>query len=105
MGKFAIQMLRKVTSEIRIGYSHRVEDIHFAEYDERTRGINRDIGNGEIGEVLKTAKPNAGEPTEAVGASEGSERGNQIRREANGGNGAVNKFEGSESGEGLKSCE
>lgn len=97
MGKVAIQMLRKVTRKIRIGDSHRFEDIHVAKYNERTRGINRDIGNREIGEVLETAKPDAGELTEAVCASEGSERGNQIGREANRGNGAVNKFKRSES--------
>lgn len=105
MGKVAIQMPRKVTREIRIRNSHRLEDIHFAKYDKRTRSINRDIGNREIGEVLETAKPDAGEPAEAVGAGEGSERGNQIGREANGGNGAVDKFERSESGEGFESCE
>lgn len=98
-------MSRKETREIRIGNGHRLNDIHFTKYDERTGGINRDIGNREIGEVLKTTKPNAGEPTEAISASEGSERGNQIGREANGGNGTINKFERSESGEGFKSCE
>lgn len=105
MGKVAIQMLRKESCEIRIRNSHGLEDIHSAKYDKRTGGINRDIGDREIGEVLETAEPDAGEPAEAVSAGEGSERGDQIGGEANGGNGAVNKLERSESGEGFQSGE
>lgn len=92
MGKVAIHMFREVTCEIGIGNCNRFEDIHIAKNDIRAGCINRDIGNREIGEVFETAEPDAGEPPEAVGASEGSERGNQIGREVNGGNGAVDKF-------------
>lgn len=84
---------------------HRPELLHVAENDKGSRGIDLDIGDSEISEVLEAREPDASEPAEAVNAGEGVERGNEIGREADRGNGAVEELEGLEGGEGLESSE
>lgn len=45
-----------------------------AKNDIRTRSFDLDIGDSEIGEILKLREPNAGDFAEAVDAGECSER-------------------------------
>lgn len=63
--------------------------------DIRSRGFDLNIGDSEIGQVVKLREPNAGDPTEAVDGGEGSEGGNEFGREANGCDGAVEELKGS----------
>ncbi|PQQ17984.1 hypothetical protein Pyn_00653 [Prunus yedoensis var. nudiflora] len=66
---------------------HRPELLHVTKNDKRSKGIDMDIGDSEISEVLEAREPDASEPTEAVNASEGVERGNEIGREVDRGYG------------------
>lgn len=84
---------------------HGFELFQVAKNDKRTTGIDQHIRDCKIREVLKASEPNAGELSQATNASEGAQRGNEIGREANRRNGAVDELEGLESREGLEGGE
>ncbi|PON41139.1 hypothetical protein PanWU01x14_292110 [Parasponia andersonii] len=79
--------------------------LHVAENYERATGVNHDVGDGEIGEVLEAGEPDPCKPAEAADGGEGAERQGELGREGNGGNGAVLEAEGLEGGEGPEGGE
>lgn len=88
---------------MRNGY--RFELLQVSKNDIRTTGIDLYIRDCKIREVLEASEPDAGELPKASNACEGAQRGNEIGREANRSNGAIDELEGLESGERLEGGE
>lgn len=105
LGQVEIQVFGDITGEVGMGDGDGPELLQVAENDERASGIDLDVGDGEIGEVLEAAQPDAGEAAEGGDGGEGAEGGDEIGGEADGGDGAVEEVEGLESGEGLEGGE
>ncbi|KAM2481269.1 hypothetical protein PS1_004794 [Malus domestica] len=85
-------------------FSRSVREL-VSEDDEGSRGIDLDVGDGEIGEVLEAGEPDAGEAAEGVDACEGVEGSDEVGGEADWSNGAVEELEGLEGGEGFEGGE
>jgi hypothetical protein len=102
VGKVEIQVFSNITDKIGVGDGYGIKLLHVAENDIKARGIDGSGRDSEVGEVMEVREPKAGECFEGVDAGEGSERGGEFGREANGGDGAVEEGEGVEGGEGLK---
>jgi len=105
VGKVEIQVFSNITSKIGVGDGYGIKLLHVAENDIKARGIDGSGRDSEVGEVMEVREPKAGECFEGVDAGEGSERGGEFGREANGGDGAVEEGEGVEGGEGLEGSE
>lgn len=97
-----MDVLGEVTSEIGAGNGERPELVHASKYNIRTGSLDLDIGDGEIGEVLKAREPDARDLVEALDACEGAKRGDKFRRETNGSDGAVEELKRLKSGEGFE---
>lgn len=105
MGEVGSEVSGEEASKVGVGEGEGLDLLHVAEDYERARGVDEDVGDGEIGEVLEAGEPDAGEPAEAADAGEGAEGEGEVGGEGNGGNGAVLEAEGGESGEGFEGCE
>ncbi|KAM1149721.1 hypothetical protein ACFX15_029534 [Malus domestica] len=73
--------------------------------DERSGGLDLDVGDGELSEVLEASEPDISEAAEGVDAGEGVEGGDEVGREADWSNRAVEELEGLEGGEVFKDSE
>ncbi|KAM2220537.1 hypothetical protein ACFX1S_019739 [Malus domestica] len=70
--------------------------------DEGSRGLNLDVGDGE---VLEVSEPDAGEAAEGVDACEGVDEGDEVGGEADWSSRAVEELEGLKGGEGFEGGE
>ncbi|TQD82096.1 hypothetical protein C1H46_032334 [Malus baccata] len=70
--------------------------------DVGSRGLNLDVGDGE---VLEVSEPDAGEAAEGVDACEGVDGGDEVSREADWSSRAVEELEGLNGGEGFEGGE
>ncbi|KAM1699196.1 hypothetical protein ACFX1Q_030260 [Malus domestica] len=73
--------------------------------DEGSGGLDLDVGDGELSEVLEASEPDISEATEGVDAGEGVEGGDKVGGEADWSNRAVEELEGLEGGEVFKGSE
>ncbi|CAN6542642.1 unnamed protein product [Malus baccata var. baccata] len=67
-----------------------------------SRGLNLDVGDGE---VLEVSEPDAGEAAEGVDACEGVDGGDEVSREADWSSRAVEELKGLNGGEGFEGGE
>ena len=81
------------------------EVVHVSKNDVKTRSFDLDIWDSEIGEILKLREPDSGDSAEAVDAGEGSERWDELRREVDRWDWAVDEVEWGEGGEWFEGCE
>ncbi|KAM1256103.1 hypothetical protein ACFX2G_030852 [Malus domestica] len=90
--------------EERFKVSRSVRELA-SEDDEGSGGLDLDVGDGELSEVLEASEPDISEATEGVDAGEGVEGGDKVGGEADWSNRAVEELEGLEGGEVFKGSE
>lgn len=91
MGEVGNEVYGQEANEVGVGEGEGLDLLHVAEDYERAGGVDEDVGDDEIGEVLEAGKPDAGELVEAADAGEGAEGEGKVGGEGNGGNGVVLK--------------